>query len=87
MAVAGHADALVERDGELSALSAELDAARTGAGRVAVITGPPGIGKTALLEATAALATKHGLTVLRSRVTGSSRSSPSARCVSSTSRR
>ncbi len=42
-------DALVERDRELSALTALVDAALAGDGRVALVEGPAGIGKTRLL--------------------------------------
>jgi DNA-binding CsgD family transcriptional regulator len=43
--------ALLERDRELSVLRDAVAAARQGAGRAIVIEGPPGIGKTALLNA------------------------------------
>ena len=41
----------VGREGELAQLNAFIDAALTGQGRVIFITGGPGRGKTALLEA------------------------------------
>jgi hypothetical protein len=43
-------DALVEREGELSALSAAVQAAIRGDGRLVVVEGPAGIGKTRLLR-------------------------------------
>jgi DNA-binding CsgD family transcriptional regulator len=42
--------ALLDRDAEIDRLRALLDAARDGDGRVAVVEGPPGIGKSSLLE-------------------------------------
>lgn len=58
------APALVGRDGELHQLAGFLDevAAR---GRALLLTGDAGLGKTALLNATAAAATERGLIVLR----------------------
>ena len=49
---------LLERDAELARLGALLDKAHAGSGGVAVISGPPGIGKTALLTAVHRLAGK-----------------------------
>src|SRR4051812_15880614 len=43
-------DALVERETEVSALLATVDGARAGTGTTAVILGPPGIGKSSLLQ-------------------------------------
>src|SRR3954452_20822301 len=40
---------VLERDGERAAVQALIDRAATGGGWVLVITGPPGIGKSALL--------------------------------------
>ena len=42
---------LHERDAELAAIAAEWQAARTGSGRLVVVEGPAGIGKTGLLRA------------------------------------
>src|SRR3954454_10428640 len=42
---------LLERESEMASLSALVDRARAGDGQAVVIAGPPGIGKTALLEA------------------------------------
>jgi DNA-binding CsgD family transcriptional regulator len=58
---------LLEREAELALLGALLDRARGGDGAAAVIEGPPGIGKTALLRKTAELATANGFTVLQAR--------------------
>ncbi|MCW2954177.1 MAG: transcriptional regulator, LuxR family [Conexibacter sp.] len=59
--------ALIERDGELSALQAALERAAGGDGVCVVVEGAPGIGKTALLRAAAARARATGMTVLRAR--------------------
>ena len=55
------AGGLVERDRELSVVRDAIDAARQGAGRVIMIEGPPGIGKTSLLGAVRELAETAGL--------------------------
>lgn len=47
--VAGLSSAMVGRDSELADLERHLDALRTGAGSVAVVSGEPGIGKSRLL--------------------------------------
>jgi tetratricopeptide (TPR) repeat protein len=54
---------LHERGRELAALDAALDAAAAGHGRVLVLEGPAGIGKTALLGAARAGARERGLAV------------------------
>jgi DNA-binding CsgD family transcriptional regulator len=58
---------LLDRDAELAALASELTAARNGSGRVVVVEGPAGIGKTSLLAAAAETARAAGTTVLRAR--------------------
>lgn len=58
---------LLEREGELAALHAYVDAAATGAGRLVAIEGRPGIGKTRLLGEARAIAAEAGLTVLHAR--------------------
>lgn len=60
-------DGLLEREAELSRLSAALQRAAAGAGEVVSIEGPPGIGKTALLAAARALASECGMRVLDAR--------------------
>jgi DNA-binding CsgD family transcriptional regulator len=61
---------LLEREREVAALSAALDAVEaSGDGRVVLIEGPPGIGKTALLERLLEIAAGRGTTVLRARGT------------------
>ena len=61
------AAALLERDGDLAVLGALLADARAGEGRLAVIEGPAGIGKTRLLEEARAAAAGLGLEVLHAR--------------------
>ena len=58
---------LVEREGELATLDSLLHAATAGGGRLAVIEGPAGIGKTRLLEAMSANAAGRGMQVFRAR--------------------
>ena len=58
---------LLERETELDALRAALDAAAAGAGAAVWIEGPPGIGKTALLRAAADLAEDRAMRVLEAR--------------------
>jgi class 3 adenylate cyclase/DNA-binding CsgD family transcriptional regulator len=59
--------ALLERGEELAAVDAAIAAAQGGAGRLVVIEGPPGIGKTSLLAEARARAADSGLTVLYAR--------------------
>ncbi|MCW3010726.1 MAG: helix-turn-helix transcriptional regulator, partial [Solirubrobacterales bacterium] len=56
---------LLERETELETLAGLLRAARTGTGRLVVVAGPPGVGKTRLLAAVRARAS--GMTVLTAR--------------------
>lgn len=58
---------LLERERELESVAALLDSAATGDGRVVLLSGPAGIGKSSLLEAIAADAAERGFTVARSR--------------------
>lgn len=58
---------LLERDAEIAALAAVLDSVRAGMGRLVAIRGEAGIGKTALLTATARMAVRSETTVLRAR--------------------
>lgn len=55
---------LLEREGELATLGSLIDSARAGEGGVAVVEGPPGIGKTGLLATIVTLAQTAGLLVL-----------------------
>ena len=55
---------LVGRESEFSSLRADLDAIRAGHGRVTLVGGEPGIGKTRLTEELTATATAQGVTVI-----------------------
>jgi DNA-binding CsgD family transcriptional regulator/tetratricopeptide (TPR) repeat protein len=61
--------ALAGRARELAELEARLAAARAGDGGLLLVTGPPGIGKSALVQAAAARAADEGLPVLTGRAT------------------
>jgi DNA-binding CsgD family transcriptional regulator len=67
---------LLERDGELRRLEEALADARAGAGRLVVVEGPPGIGKSRLLSAACERAGEAGMRVLRARGTELERSYP-----------
>ena len=58
---------LLERDAELAALGGRIAAVRGGAGRVIVVEGSAGIGKSSLLAAAAGAAAAGGAVVLRGR--------------------
>ena len=58
-------EALLEREAELDELVRVLDASRAGRGRVALVEGPAGIGKSSLLDACAVRARERGMAVLR----------------------
>lgn len=60
-------DPLLERQAELAAVREVLDAAAATHGRVLVVEGPAGIGKTRLLDATRAAAADLGFRVLAAR--------------------
>jgi predicted ATPase len=60
-------EALLERDAELDRLRGAILAARDGAGGLALIEGPAGIGKTALLRAVRAMAQDTGMLALVAR--------------------
>jgi DNA-binding CsgD family transcriptional regulator len=64
---ATRAPLLLEREGELAELGAALSRARRGSGRVVLIEGPAGIGKTRLLNETRDRARQLGLDVLAAR--------------------
>jgi DNA-binding CsgD family transcriptional regulator len=55
----------LEREAELARIHAALEAAAGGEGRLVVVEGPPGIGKTRLLEAAQARAKQQGFGRLR----------------------
>jgi DNA-binding NarL/FixJ family response regulator len=59
--------ALLDRDAELVALTRQLRAARAGGGRLIVVEGPAGIGKSSLLAVTAQSATAEGIVTLVAR--------------------
>jgi DNA-binding CsgD family transcriptional regulator len=60
---------LLEREAELAALDAVIAAAEPGEGRVALVEGPAGIGKTRLLACARELAEKRGFQALAARAT------------------
>ncbi|MFI6761121.1 AAA family ATPase [Micromonospora sp. NPDC050417] len=62
--------ALIGRRRELAAVEQLLDRAQAGVGGHLVLSGPPGAGKTALVDAAATLARSRGMTVLRTAGTG-----------------
>jgi len=60
LAEEGPAGRMVGRVRELASLLAELETVRAGQGRLVLLSGPPGIGKTCLLEALVARAGRRG---------------------------
>src|SRR5262245_33635194 len=58
---------LLEREAELSRLAADLHTAASGDGRLLVLEGPAGIGKTRLLDAASRQADSSRVLVLRAR--------------------
>ena len=66
-ALASCMHALLDRDVELAELGRRLATARAGSGRVIVVEGPAGIGKSTLLAAAARTARRDGATVLGAR--------------------
>ena len=69
MGVAAATGPLLERSDELARIESAFIVVRAGRGRLLVIEGPAGIGKTALLDAAREAAAEGGLRVLRSRGT------------------
>jgi DNA-binding CsgD family transcriptional regulator len=61
------ASCLLEREAELADLGREMAAARAANGRLALIEGPAGVGKSALLGAARSLAQAAGMAVARAR--------------------
>jgi DNA-binding CsgD family transcriptional regulator len=72
---------LVGRDSELAAVERAVQAVRGGESRVVLISGEPGIGKTALLQAAAERAGAAGLTTLSGRAAEHEREVPFALAV------
>ncbi len=58
---------LLDRDAELSVISAAIAAARSGSGTALIVEGPAGIGKTSLLAHASRQAAAAGMTVLAAR--------------------
>ena len=56
---------LIERDAELGALSRAVAGVRGGGGNAILVEGPAGVGKTALVDNAAALASRAGFQVRR----------------------
>jgi DNA-binding CsgD family transcriptional regulator len=71
-----HTGALLEREQELTQLAGLVDDARAGLGRLVLVEGPPGIGKTRLLEALRARAGEQGMAVLTARASELDREFP-----------
>ena len=69
---------LLERGAELAALAAGIERAGAGDGGLVLIEGPPGVGKTALLDACAEQARESGMRVLEARGDPVMRESPFA---------
>src|SRR4051794_3142243 len=67
---------LVERDAEVAELSETLAEARAGAGRLAIVEGPAGIGKTRLMGELRATAGRLGMRILGARATELERDFP-----------
>src|SRR5205823_9612113 len=67
---------LLERERELDQLAAAADDVCAGSGRVVLVEGPPGIGKTRLLEALRSCARERRMTVLAARASELARDFP-----------
>ena len=60
-------ESLLERDAQLAVLHELLEDAASGHGALALVEGPPGVGKSALLERAAGMAREQGVAVLHAR--------------------
>nr|MDQ3936922.1 ATP-binding protein [Actinomycetota bacterium] len=69
-------EALLDREEELRAIDGALERARAGAGGLVVVEGPPGIGKTRLLEVARGRARESGFLVLAARASELDRAFP-----------
>ena len=67
MSVAPRSDALLEREDEIARISALLDAVGEGSGRLVLVEGPAGIGKTTLLKVARSAAADRGFATLNAR--------------------
>lgn len=67
---------ILEREHELAAVEAALEAARDGDGSLVLVEGPPGIGKSSILAASARSAARSGWRVLQARGTELERGLP-----------
>ncbi|HVG76089.1 MAG TPA: AAA family ATPase, partial [Thermoleophilaceae bacterium] len=67
---------LLERDAEVAALDTALEAAIGGRGSVVAVEGPPGIGKSRLVNAALHLARERGMYTISVRATELERSYP-----------
>src|SRR5918992_1196611 len=68
--------ALLERESELQQLDGVVEGACAGLGRLALVEGPPGIGKSRLLEAARVHARERGMAVLSARASELDREFP-----------
>jgi predicted ATPase len=71
----------LEREAELTQLSALLTAAQNGRGQVGVVEGPSGVGKSRLLDECATLARGLELSILRARCSELTHDHPSSSSV------
>src|SRR3954466_4194538 len=67
---------LLERDAELALLGRAVDEATEARGRMVLVEGPPGIGKTRLIESARAAAHERGMRVLSARASELDRQFP-----------
>src|SRR5918999_1837523 len=68
--------ALLERESEIQQLDGVVEGACAGLGRLVLVEGPPGIGKSRLLEATRVRASERGMVVLSARASELDREFP-----------